>query len=125
MLPVQLLQENGCAGLPCFTEAGRVRLYPPPWPCDFTSDMSLSPELFLGVSCLYLACLGRVPTTQPPSQAIQPPGLTGEELLPPKKVTRYQVATKTQVAEKSGSSGKYRLMSSVALFSMAGSVASR
>jgi len=32
--------------------------------------------------------------------------LTGEEELPPKKVTRYQVAMKTQVAEKCGSSGK-------------------
>lgn len=51
--------------------------------------------------------------------------LTGEEALPPKKVTRYQVAMKTQVAEKSGSSGKYRLTSSVALRSVAGSVASR
>lgn len=51
--------------------------------------------------------------------------LTGEEELPPKKVTRYQVAMKTQVAEKSGSSGKYRLTSSVALRSVAGSVASR
>lgn len=32
--------------------------------------------------------------------------LTGDEELPPKKVTRNQVAMKTQVAEKPGSSGK-------------------
>lgn len=105
-------------------ERGSVLLHPGPVISE-KSGMTLSPESSLAVDRLYLACLGRVLTTQPPSQATQPPGLTGEEELPPKKVTRYQVATKTQVAEKSGSSGKYRLMSSVALRSTAGSVASR
>lgn len=51
--------------------------------------------------------------------------LTGENELPPKKVTRYQVAMKTHCAENPGNSGKYCAMSLLALSKMGCSVLSR
>lgn len=93
---------------------GRSRLCRPAWPCDLGKWLlSLSPTVPSGHGKGMTsgpAQQGRGLEGDPgPQRDVLPPQdgtLTGEDALPPKKVTRYQVATNTQVAEKPGSSGK-------------------